>query len=104
MRNESRESVSPHGTRAKKETAALAPDGREMLEAVTEWAQDNPHLALASAAAVGFLLGGGLTPRMLGAAGMLAARHYLKQTANELLEAVVPPDLAGEVMGAAKKR
>lgn len=73
-------------------------DPGEAVEALREWAKDNPHMAVAGAAAVGFLLGGGLTPRMLGAIGMVAARHYLKRTAEEVIDKLVPEQVA-EVLG-----
>lgn len=65
-------------------------DPSQALETIARAARDNPHLALAGATAVGFILGGGLTPRMLGAMGLMAARYYLRQTIGETLEAMAP--------------
>ena len=61
----------------------------EMLNQVTTFARENPHLALAGAAAVGFVLGGGLTPRLVGAVGMFAARRYLQGAMREAVETVL---------------
>src|SRR3954467_12828023 len=79
-------------THAATEPAPFDPD--EVVEALRGWAKENPHTALAGAALAGFLLGGGLTPRMLAAIGMMAARHYVKQTAGEVLETVLPEEIA----------
>jgi hypothetical protein len=72
--------------------SALPIDPSEALETVSQWARENPHAALAAAAGVGFLLGGGLTPRMLGAAGLMAARYYFKQAIGGTLEQVLPQE------------
>lgn len=61
----------------------------EMINQVSSFARENPHLALAGAAAVGFVLGGGLTPRMVGAVGMFAARRYLQGAMREAVETVI---------------
>jgi len=59
-------------------------DAGEIVEQVVTFARENPHAALAGAAAVGFVLGGGLTPRLLGALGMIAARRYMKSSLGDL--------------------
>jgi ElaB/YqjD/DUF883 family membrane-anchored ribosome-binding protein len=61
----------------------------EMVNQVTAFARENPHLALAGAVAVGFVLGGGLTPRLVGAVGMFAARRYLGGAMREAVETVL---------------
>jgi hypothetical protein len=61
----------------------------EIVNQVTAFARENPHLALAGAAAVGFILGGGLTPRLVGAVGMFAARRYLGGAMREAVETVL---------------
>ena len=46
------------------------------------------HAALAGAFAAGFLLGGGLTPKLLGAVALFAARRYFRGAVEETLESV----------------
>src|SRR5262245_26807585 len=60
-------------------------DAREVLGQVESFARENPHAALAGAVAVGFVLGGGLTPRLLGALGMIAARRYMSTAMGDTL-------------------
>lgn len=80
-------------TREEEESESALPiDPSEALETVSQWARENPHAALAAAAGVGFLLGGGLTPRMLGAVGLMAARYYFKQAIGGTLEQVLPQE------------
>src|SRR5262245_23845499 len=77
---------------AELESAVSTFEPREVIAQVESFARANPHLALAGAAAIGFVLGGGLTPRLVGAVGMIAARRYLsgtmKETLGSLLEGV----------------
>ena len=68
-------------------------DPQQALSAVTDFARQNPHAALGAGVAVGFLLGGGLTPRLIGAIGLFAARRYFRQTVNQTLEAVLHEEL-----------
>jgi hypothetical protein len=63
-------------------------DPTEAIAAVTKVTRENPHAALAGAAAVGFILGGGLTPKFMGAIAMFAARRYFRATVEETLAAV----------------
>jgi len=63
-------------------------DPGEALAMVSNVAKEHPHAALAGAVAVGFLLGGGLTPRLLGAAALFAARRYFRATVEETLLSV----------------
>ncbi|MRG97678.1 hypothetical protein [Polyangium spumosum] len=60
-------------------------DPSQVLTMVSDVARANPHAALAGAVAVGFLLGGGLTPRLLGAAALFAARRYFRGAVEETL-------------------
>jgi len=63
-------------------------DPSHAIEVVTKAAKDNPHAALAGAFAVGFVLGGGVTPKLLGAMAMFAARRYFRATVEETLASV----------------
>jgi len=80
----------PGGTHRKRtvdtsEESQLAQvDAGEIVEQVVTFARENPHAALAGAAVVGFVLGGGLTPRLVGALGMIAARRYMKSSLGDL--------------------
>src|SRR5690349_19454691 len=60
-------------------------DASEAITTVSTIAREHPHAALAGAFAVGFLLGGGLTPKMIGAIGMFAARRYFNGAVQETL-------------------
>jgi dienelactone hydrolase len=64
-------------------------DPRELAQAAAEFARENPHTAIAGAFAVGFLLGGGLTPRLLASIALFAGRKYLAEAAREALEGAV---------------
>ncbi|MDI1452099.1 hypothetical protein [Polyangium sp. 6x1] len=66
-------------------TALGGVDPNEVLTMVSNVARANPHAALAGAVAVGFLLGGGLTPRLLGAGALFVARRYFRATVEETL-------------------
>lgn len=66
-------------------------DPGEMLEMVKDYARENPHVALGAAAAVGFVLGGGLTPRILMAAGVFFGKRYM----NEALKGALGGALEG---------
>jgi hypothetical protein len=61
----------------------------EILTQVKAFARESPHIALAGAAAIGFVLGGGLTPRLVGAVGMIAARRYLQGSMKETLDSLL---------------
>jgi hypothetical protein len=62
------------------------PDPRHALEVVAAVAREHPHAALAGACAVGFVLGGGVTPRLLGAVALVAARRYFRQAVDEAIQ------------------
>jgi hypothetical protein len=61
----------------------------ELVRAAAELARENPHAALAGAFAVGFLLGGGLTPRVLVSLAVLVGRRYGAEAAQEAVAAAV---------------
>jgi hypothetical protein len=63
-------------------------DPSHAIEIVTKAAKENPHAALAGAFAVGFVLGGGVTPKLLGAISMFAARRYFRATVEETLASI----------------
>lgn len=71
------------------EEAAAGIDPQEILQAATEFAKENPHTAIAGAFAVGFLIGGGLTPRLIASVALFAGRRYLAQAARDALEGAV---------------
>ena len=60
-------------------------DPTHAMEVVTKVTRENPHAALAGAAVVGFVLGGGMTPKLIGAIAMFAARRTLRVTVEETL-------------------
>lgn len=68
-------------------------DTAQVLDTVSSFARENPHTALAIAAGIGFILGGGLTPRLLGTIGMFAARQYMRDAVNEALQGAVSEQL-----------
>ena len=57
----------------------------EAVRAVAEVARENPHAALAGALALGFVLGGGLTPRLLVSVALFAGRRYAAEAARAAL-------------------
>ncbi|SRR5579871_2194019 len=60
-------------------------DPEEAMRAVAEAARESPRAALAGAFAIGFLLGGGLTPRLLASLVLFAGRRYAAEAAREAL-------------------
>jgi hypothetical protein len=65
------------------DVVAFANQARETVE---EFAHEQPHAALAIAAAAGFILGGGLTPRRLFRLGLAAGGPVLsRQIRDELM-------------------
>ena len=60
-------------------------DPTHAIEVVTKVTRENPHAALAGAMALGFVLGGGMTPKLVGAVAMFAARRYFRVTVEETL-------------------
>jgi hypothetical protein len=61
---------------------------REARGAIEAYARENPRTAVAIALGVGFVLGGGLTPRVLFGLGALAARRYAGEYAKSQLGAM----------------
>ncbi|MFT3767899.1 MAG: hypothetical protein QM820_20815 [Minicystis sp.] len=74
-------------------------DPGELVQAATEFARENPHTALAGAFAVGFLLGGGLTPRILASIALFAGRKYLAEAARGALEGAVRQQIEEATQG-----
>jgi hypothetical protein len=70
-------------------------DLRSAARAAADLARESPHAALAVAAFAGFILGGGLTPRLLGTAAMMAGRTYLGRAMRETLAMVVQEQIGG---------
>lgn len=64
-------------------------DPREALGAVADFARESPHAAVAGAFALGFLLGGGLTPRLLASMALFAGRRYVAEAARDAIEGAV---------------
>ena len=60
-----------------RDVAALAERARDSIE---EFVREQPHAALGIAAAAGFVLGGGLTPRRLLRIGLAAGGPALSRT------------------------
>jgi hypothetical protein len=66
-------------------------------EKIEDYVQERPHAALGIAAAVGFVLGGGLTPRRLirlgfAAGGPLLSRQLASEAFKFVLEMVEQPE------------
>lgn len=61
---------------------------REARGAIEAFARENPRTAVAVALGVGFVLGGGLTPRLLFGLGALAARRFAGEYAKSQLGAM----------------
>ncbi len=72
-----------------------AVDPEEIVRAAAETARNHPHASLAGAFAVGFLLGGGLTPRLLVSLILFAGRRYATGTAQEALNMAVQRAMSG---------
>jgi hypothetical protein len=84
------------------------PDVLEMVERarerVEEFVQEQPHAALGLAAAAGFILGGGLTPRRLLRLGMAAGGPALSRQIFDQVVRVASETLEGDHRRAAPKR
>lgn len=83
-----------HSSAVDGESAFDGADLRRVLDSASELARESPHVALAIAAAAGFVLGGGLTPRLIGSAAMIAGRTYLGRALRETLTTVVEEQIA----------
>jgi hypothetical protein len=82
---EQREAQRPHGGSVDEEASALGIDPQELVLRAAEVARESPHIALAGAFAIGFLLGGGLTPRLLVSLALIVSRRYAAEVARETL-------------------
>jgi len=88
MVNERQSSTAQQGQSQGQALSPMGFDPSEAIAMVSNVAREHPHAALAGAVAVGFLLGGGLTPRLLGAAALFVARKYFRMTVEETLASV----------------
>jgi hypothetical protein len=79
----------PEGEEVQQEAGIEAIEPREIARAAAELARESPHTAVAGAFAVGFLLGGGLTPRLLASVLLFVGRRYAAEMARETLGAAV---------------
>jgi hypothetical protein len=77
------------GAGASMEEALGAIDLEEAVRTTKALTRENPHAALAGAFAIGFLLGGGLTPRILLSVAALLGRRYAADVARSALGAAV---------------
>lgn len=71
-------------------------DPEEIVHAAEQVARDYPHGSIAGAFAVGFLLGGGLTPRLLASLVLFVGRRYAAGAAREAVGAAVRRSASGE--------
>lgn len=76
------------GTEMERPAFAIHFDPSEALSAATKFAKEHPHAALLGACAAGFILGGGLTPKLMGAIAFFAARRYFVSSMEEAMEAI----------------
>lgn len=87
-----RENAVPQDTEAE---VGLDPlDLRRAIDSASTLARESPHAALAIALAAGFVLGGGLTPRLLGRVAMTAGRRYLGRAMRSTLTNVIEEQIA----------
>jgi hypothetical protein len=84
-----REGLGAEGEPADPEERSEAIDPEEIARAAAELTRESPHTALAGAFAVGFLLGGGLTPRLLTSLLLFVGRRYATEMARETLGSAV---------------
>ena len=68
---------------------------QEVRGTVEEFARENPRAAVGIALGVGFVLGGGLTPRLLFGIGAFAARRYARDFARAQIGNVTKGVLGG---------
>jgi hypothetical protein len=87
-----RENGQPHDADA--EVGLDGVDLRRAIDSASELARESPHAALAIALAAGFVLGGGLTPKLLGTMAMIAGRTYLSRAVRDTLATVVEEQIA----------
>jgi hypothetical protein len=89
-----RENEAHHDGEGEAELGLDGADLRRAMESASELARESPHAALAIAVAAGFVLGGGLTPRLLGSVAMVAGRTYLGRAVRETVTTVLEEQLA----------
>ena len=89
-----RENGEAHDAEAGAELGLESVDLRRGIDSAIELTRESPHAALAIALAAGFVLGGGLTPRLLGSMAMIAGRTYLSRAVRETLASVVEEQIA----------
>jgi hypothetical protein len=83
-----------HSTQAGDEIDAEELQGRaveglkQARGSIESFARENPRTALVVALGVGFVLGGGLTPRVLFGIGAIAARRFAREFAREQLSGI----------------
>jgi hypothetical protein len=78
--------VEEHGPWGEQDLAELV---GQACRTVEQYVQERPHTALGIAAAIGFVLGGGLTPRRLLRLGFAAGGPFLsRQLASEMFKIV----------------
>jgi hypothetical protein len=75
---------------------------REARGTVEEFARENPRVAIGIAVGVGFILGGGLTPRILFGLGALAARTVARDYVKGQLGNFTGSLLGGQAGGEAE--
>lgn len=75
---------------------------REYRGTIEEFARENPRVAIGIAVGVGFVLGGGLTPRLLFGLGALAARTVARDYVKGQLGSFTSGLLGGETRGDAE--
>ncbi|HRI66716.1 MAG TPA: hypothetical protein PK156_20865 [Polyangium sp.] len=63
-------------------------DLNKALEVATKTTKENPHAALAAATALGFVLGGGMTPKLVGAIALFISRRYFQATVEASLQSL----------------
>ena len=89
-----RENGDAHDAEAGAELGLEGVDLRRVIDSASALTRESPHAALAIALAAGFVLGGGLTPRLLGSVAMIAGRTYLSRAVRETLANVVEEQIA----------
>lgn len=75
---------------------------RDAQRTIESYARENPRTAVAVAVGVGFVLGGGLTPRILIGLGALAARTFARDYVRGQIQSYASGLLGGEARGEAE--
>ena len=94
------ENVANEGIEFEHDIAAVVDRARETIE---EFVQEQPHAALGLAAAAGFILGGGLTPRRLLRLGWAAGGPALSRQVLDQVARIAGEALEAESRGAPKR-